>query len=119
MKQLLEKVFNKKICSPIFIGLGTFAIFTFIIFPGLTAANTIVNILSGILGLFTLVFIFYYLRGNEILETIKDIEPGETELDYIPKEEVEKIKKKRTVKKKEEPHVVHSKVKKGSSSKTK
>jgi len=33
MKQLLEKVFNKKVSSPIFVGFGTFAIFTFIVFP--------------------------------------------------------------------------------------
>jgi hypothetical protein len=108
MKQLLEKVFNKKICSPIFIGLGTFAIFTFIIFPGLTASDTLINVVSALVGLFTLAFIFYYMKGDEILETINDIEPGETELDYIPKEEVEKIKKKVT-KKKMQPHVVHPK----------
>lgn len=109
MKNLLKKVFNKKISTPIFVGVGTFAIFTFIVFPGLTTANTTLNILSAIVGLFTLVFVFYYLKGDVILDTIsKDIEPGETELDYLPKEEV---KKKRTYKKKEE-HVVHPKVKK-------
>lgn len=109
MKQLLEKVFNKKVSSPIFVGFGTFAIFTFIVYPGLTDANTILNVLSALVGLFTLVFIFYYIGGDKMVETIKDIEPGETEFDYIPKDEVEKIKKKTT---KKEKVIVHPKVKK-------
>lgn len=109
MKQLLEKVFNKKVSSPIFVGFGTFAIFTFIVYPGLTIANTILNILSALVGIFTLVFIFYYIGGDKIIETVKDIEPGETEFDYLPKEEIEKIKKKST---KKEKVIVHPKVKK-------
>jgi len=109
MKQLLEKVFNKKVSSPIFVGFGTFAIFTFIVFPGLTVSNTILNVLSALVGLFTLVYIFYYIGGEKIVESIKDIEPGETEFDYIPKEDFEKIKKKAT---KKEKVVVHPKVKK-------
>jgi hypothetical protein len=109
MKQLLEKIFNKKVSSPIFVGFGTFAIFTFIVYPGLTVANTILNILSALVGLFTLVFIFYYIGGDKFVETINDIEPGETEFDYIPKDEVEKIKKKTT---KKEKVIVHPKVKK-------
>lgn len=109
MKQLLEKIFNKKVSSPIFVGFGTFAIFTFIVYPGLTAANTILNILSALVGLFTLVFIFYYIGGDKFVESITEIEPGETEFDYIPKDEVEKIKKKTT---KKEKVIVHPKVKK-------
>ena len=109
MKQLLEKVFNKKVSSPIFVGFGTFAIFTFIVYPGLTIDNTILNILSALIGIFTLVFIFYYIGGDKIIETVKDIEPGETEFDYIPKEEIEKIKKKTS---KKEKVIVHPKVKK-------
>ena len=83
MKELFKKTFNNKITTPIFVGLGTFAIFTFIVFPGLTAPSTIFNIVSGVVGLFTLVFVFFYLKDSDLLsEPI--IEPGETELDYIP-----------------------------------
>ena len=109
MKQLLEKAFNKKVSSPIFVGFGTFAIFTFIVFPGLTLSNTILNVLSALIGLFTLVFLFYYIGGEKIVESVKDIEPGETEFDYIPKEEIERIKKKTT---KKENVVIHPSVKK-------
>lgn len=108
MKQLLEKVFNKKISSPIFVGFGTFAIFTFIVFPGLTIANTILNILSGIVGLFTICFLYYYINMDKFVDKIMHIEPGETELDYISKDEIEKIKKKRT---KKEKVIIHPKVK--------
>lgn len=108
MKQLLEKVFNKKISSPIFVGFGTFAIFTFIVFPGLTVANTILNILSGIVGLFTICFLYYYINMDKFVDKIMHIEPGETELDYISKDEIEKIKKKTT---KKEKVIIHPKVK--------
>jgi len=108
MKQLLEKVFNKKISSPIFVGFGTFAIFTFIVFPGLTAANTILNILSAILGLFSIMFVYYYINMDKFVDKLMNIEPGETELDYIPKDEIEKIKKRIT---KKEKVIIHPKVK--------
>jgi hypothetical protein len=108
MKQLLEKVFNKKISSPIFVGFGTFAIFTFIVFPGLTVANTILNILSGILGLFSIMFVYYYINMDKFVDKLMNIEPGETELDYIPKDEIEKIKRRIT---KKEKVIIHPKVK--------
>jgi hypothetical protein len=108
MKQLLEKVFNKKISSPIFVGFGTFAIFTFIVFPGLTASNTILNILSAVLGLFSIMFVYYYINMDKFVDKLMNIEPGETELDYIPKDEIEKIKKRIT---KKEKVIIHPKVK--------
>lgn len=98
MKDLFKKVFSEKTSSPIFVGFGVFAIFTFIVFPGLTVASTIFNILSVLLGLFTLIFVFYYLRVDKIYESLTHIEPGETELDYINPEELKP--KKRTTKKK-------------------
>jgi hypothetical protein len=70
MKQLLKKVFSEKTSSPIFIGFGVFAIFTFIVFPGLTLPNTLFNILSALIGLFTLTFVFYYLKGDELYKSI-------------------------------------------------
>lgn len=97
MKDLFKKVFSQKTSSPIFVGFGTFAILTFIVFPGLTAANTVLNILSGILGLFTLIFVYYYVNMDKFVDKFIHIEPGETELDYINPEEL-KPKKKRNPK---------------------
>ena len=97
MKDLLKKVFSKKTSSPIFVGFGTFATLSFIVFPGLTATNTILNILSGILGLFVLIFVYYYINMDKLVNNIMHFEPGETELDYINPDEL-KPKKKRTTK---------------------
>ena len=107
MKELFKKVFDKKIATPIFVGFGFFAIFTYIVFPGLTQADTILNILAALVGIFTLIFVFYYLKVDKVYESVT-LEPGETELDYLPKEEV--VKKKRTTKKKTEQHTIHPKV---------
>ena len=109
MKDLLKKVFSRKTSSPIFVGFGTFSIFTFIVFPGLTAANTILNILSGIVGLFTIMFLYYYINMDKFVDKYINIEPGETELDYINPEEL-KPKKKKIVKK-DNPIVKTQKVK--------
>jgi hypothetical protein len=93
MKELFKKVFSEKTSSPVFVGFGAFAIFTFIVFPGLTAANTILNIISALVGVFTLTFIFYYLKADKLYETFTHVEPGETELDYISPEELNPKKK--------------------------
>ncbi len=98
MKELFKKVFSQKTASPIFVGFGVFAIFTFIVFPGLTASNTILNILSGILGLFTICFVYYYINMDKFVDQFINIEPGETELDYINPEELQPKKKKRNPK---------------------
>jgi hypothetical protein len=97
MKDTFKKVFSKKTSSPIFVGFGTFAIFTFIVFPGLTASSTILNILSGVLGLFSLMFVYYYINMDKFVDGLMNIEPGETELDYINPDEL-KPKKKRNSK---------------------
>ncbi len=110
MKDLFKKVFSQKTASPIFVGFGVFAIFSFIVFPGLTASNTILNILSGIVGLFSLIFVYYYINMDKFVNNIVNIEPGETELDYINPEELQP-KKKKTVKKKVNPIVKIKKTK--------
>ena len=92
MKELINKVFAKKIVTPIFIVFGVFGIFNFIVFPGLTTADTGSNIVSALLALFTLVFIFYYIDSFKLMEPPK-IDSGETELDYINPDELTPKKK--------------------------
>lgn len=94
MKDLFKRIFSKNTATPIFVGFGVFAIVTFIVFPGLTAANTMLNILSGILGLFTIIFVYYYINMDKFVDKIMNIEPGETELDYINPDELKPKKKK-------------------------
>jgi energy-coupling factor transporter transmembrane protein EcfT len=81
---MFNQIFSKKVVVPFFQFVGIIAIFTFIVFPGLTAADTIVNIFSSIIGFFTMLALFYFVTTwFQKDEPIGEF--GETELDYIPK----------------------------------
>jgi hypothetical protein len=60
---MFNQIFSKKVIVPFFQFLGIIAIFTFIVFPGLTAADTIVNIFSLIIGFFTLLALYYFVKS--------------------------------------------------------
>jgi hypothetical protein len=103
----MKKVFSELIKSPIlqsfFVMTGVIGFFQFIIFPGLTVANTLYNILSGIGAVFVLLFVIYYVKvtfldtppkAHPLFEPEPDKEP-ETELDYYPEIVFVKPKKKR------------------------
>jgi energy-coupling factor transporter transmembrane protein EcfT len=82
---MFNQIFSKKVIVPFFQFVGIIAIFTFIVFPGLTAADTIVNIFSSIIGFFTMLALFYFVTTwFQKDEATKENEPGETELDYVP-----------------------------------
>ena len=115
MKEIIKKVFSKKITTPVFVIFGFFGVLNFIVFPGLTTADTGSNIVSALLAVVTLAFLFYYIDSFKLMEPPK-VEPGETELDYINPEEL-KPKRKRNSKqfpevKSEEPFVKTRKKKK-------
>lgn len=67
LKKMFNKIFSKKVIVPFFSGIGTVAIFDWIVFPGLTAADTLVNVLAGIIGFFTLLFVYYSLGIDTII----------------------------------------------------
>ena len=73
---MFNQIFNKKVVVPFFQFLGIIAIFQWIIFPGLTAADTIVNVFSVIIGFFTLLALFYMVKSwfvsNEPIELTKE-----------------------------------------------
>jgi len=82
---MFNQIFSKKVIVPFFQFVGIIAIFTFIVFPGLTAADTLVNIFSLIIGFFTLLALYYFVKSWFVIdEPTKETEPGETELDYVP-----------------------------------
>jgi len=72
--------------------------YQFLIFPGLTVANTIINIISVIFLVGTIMFVMFYVRfmyfNDEPFElfTPDPNKTPETELDYNPK----KVNKKKT-----------------------
>ncbi len=97
MKQALIKLFRKESIEPILIGLGSFLLLTFLIFPGLSSSNTFKNISAALGGIILIMFLYYYTFNNDTKKSNDDFcEAGETELDYIPEEEL-KIKTKKTV----------------------
>lgn len=98
MKNALNKLIRKETFEPLLIGLACFLLLTFLIFPALTSPNTLMNILGGLGGVILILFLYYYLFGNMIKEDEEVCEAGETELDYIPKDElVSKTKTKKQV----------------------
>ena len=89
LKQYKTQIFNV---------ITIFLIVTFVIYPGLTMANTFFNILAGISALLLIVWgglaLYDYMRVVD--EPTKEV--GETELDYIPKEKPKTTRKPRTPK---------------------
>ena len=79
---MFNQIFSKKVVVPFFQFAGVIAIVTFIVFPGLTAADTIVNIFSAIIGFFTMLAGFYMVTSW--FQKYDSNESGETELDYVP-----------------------------------
>jgi energy-coupling factor transporter transmembrane protein EcfT len=102
---MFNQIFSKKVVVPFFQFVGIIAIFTFIVFPGLTAADTIVNIFSSIIGFFTMLALFYFVttwfQKDELTDAeIKAKLEGELGpvIDKMAKEVLAKPKKKATKK---------------------
>lgn len=97
MKTTLNKVFGSKIIKSLTVLVIVALLFEFIIFPGLTAADTIINIACGLLALITFVYLYYFFKIDSLIH--KDIEvslePGETELDYFPPTEAKVVVRKK------------------------
>ena len=80
---MFNQIFSKKVVVPFFQLLGVIAVFQWLVFPGLTAADTIVNILSVLIGFFTLLGLYYIVSvwfisdepTNEIVEPKKKSNP--------------------------------------------
>lgn len=60
---MFNQIFSKKVVVPFFQLMGIVAIFQWLIFPGLTAADTLVNIFSVIIGFFTLLALYYIVKS--------------------------------------------------------
>ena len=60
---MFNQIFSKKVVVPFFQFAGVIAIFQWLVFPGLTAADTIVNIFSVIIGFFSLLALYYFVKS--------------------------------------------------------
>jgi Na+(H+)/acetate symporter ActP len=100
MKETLKKVFDKSVLAVVGVVFGFFIIFEYIVFPGLTTADSYTNIIAALVGIFSILFVFHFVQWKNLFEFLSEkdeiIPPGETEYDYIPKKEI--VKKKRNPK---------------------
>jgi uncharacterized membrane protein len=64
MKETFKKVFNRVILEPIIIFIVTMLTLEFLIYPGLSIDNTLLNILSGALGVFLALVLLAYIDGK-------------------------------------------------------
>lgn len=114
MKETLKKIFNKRVLAVLVVIFLITILFKYVVFPGLTVADSFSNILAVLIGIFSIVFVYHFIQWKDLIKFLSDkdevkvVPPGETELDYLPKEEL--IKKKRNPKqssktKSEEPFV--------------
>ena len=112
----MEKL--KKYKTQIFNFITIFLIVTFAIYPGLTAANTFLNILAGTGFLLLIVWggiaLYDYVRSSDEIVDTNELKEAETELDYVPKP---KTKRKPKVTKSEYPLPPHHPISKAKNTK--
>lgn len=77
MKEIFKQSFSWETLKPFVIGMGSVLLLEFIIFPGLTIANTFINLVSGALLFGLIIFTVTYL---------KDVFKKTPKMDAKPKE---------------------------------
>ena len=88
--KIFTEIIKSKFIKSFLVGFFFVVLYHFVVFPGLTIANTMMNVLSFITGVFGLVFLFFYIRfvyfKNESFElfTPDPKKEPETELDFNP-----------------------------------
>jgi phosphate/sulfate permease len=63
MKEVFKKIFTRKVIEPIVTFIVSVLVLQFLVFPGLTIDNTIINILSGIIGILLGMIVLTYSDG--------------------------------------------------------
>ena len=97
MKKIFNKVFGRPILEPVFTTIVSILILEYIIFPGLTIENTLLNIGSAIVGIFLTIFILSYVDGKikEKFEKKEDNDwGGLTNEELIGDDEIPNVKSK-------------------------
>lgn len=110
MEEVLKKVFDRGVLAVIGVLILFVVIFEYVVFPGLTASDTYINILSFIIGVMSVLFIYHFIQWGDLINFIvgkKEVAPiVEKVLDETPKKEV--VKKKPTSKAKIKKIVIES-----------
>lgn len=64
MKETFKKIFNQAVLEPIIIFIVSMLVLEFLIYPGLSIDNTLLNILAGALGVFLALVVLSYIDGK-------------------------------------------------------
>jgi len=107
-KKIFKDLVNSKFMLSFIVGFVVVLMYHFVVLPGLTLSNTLVNVGSVILGVMLLMFLYFFIKHHyfsveefELFTPDPNKEP-ETELDYNPnpkpKSRKSKSKKKQTKK---------------------
>jgi hypothetical protein len=86
----MENLFTKKTKTTIFILLTVIAQFYFIVIPGILLVDKIFNIVSLVIGVINIVFLWVYFKSNYTKNPNNDFilygrcDDPQTELDYCP-----------------------------------
>lgn len=68
MKRLIDKYFKRNGFNPLWVLLADIVIISYVIFPGLSAPNSMYNVISLILFLVLFVFNYYYFKFDNLFK---------------------------------------------------
>jgi hypothetical protein len=88
-KKILKDLLNSRFALSFLVGFLIVILYHFVVFPGLTVENTIINIGSAVIGVLSLLFIYFYVKNMYFNDDFELFTPDpnkepETELDYNP-----------------------------------
>jgi len=72
MKEILKKIKASKNIAPLIIGIVSLLLLEYVIFPSLTAANTLLNLFGGAIAIGLIVVLYYYLKIDNLILTTKE-----------------------------------------------
>ena len=85
MKEAFKYAFSWKTLKPFVFGMGSVLLLEFIIFPGLTLANTFINLISGILLVGLIIFTATYIFGLGKKKQESSVIELEEKTEVVPK----------------------------------
>jgi fumarate reductase subunit D len=72
----MKKILSTAVLEPIIVFIISLLVLEFIVFPGLTINNTLLNICTGLIGIVLLIFLIIYSQ-NKFRTTFKNNENNE------------------------------------------
>jgi hypothetical protein len=68
MKETLKKVFDKRVLAVVVVIFLITILFEYIVFPGLTVADSYSIILAALFGIFSIIFFYHFIQWKDLFE---------------------------------------------------